>query len=360
MEPTAELNPSNQEEVDDSPGRIVNDWNPPTGIEENYSYFGVPVTKDEMQTKFHNSKIKEYKGHKEKVHTVAWNSDGRRLASGSVDKTARVWIPHRGTDIKYSMELKGHTDSVDQLDWDPTHPDRLATASCDKTVRIWDQRSGKCTAVVQTGGENINICWSPDGNHIAVGDKSDTISIIDTRTFAILKTQKHNMEVNEIAWNNANNLFYVTTGQGAIKVYEYPSLKLVQSLRGHTANCYCVETDPTNRYLAVGSADALVTLWDMKTYTCVRAFSELTWPVRTLSFSFDGQFIASASEDNFIDISHVESGQSVHHIECTAAMNTVAWHPRDYYLAYAGDEVNLEGKYAGNLKIFNIKDDRAK
>lgn len=44
------------------------------------------------------------------------------------------------TDIRYSVELKGHTDSVDQLDWDPTHPDRLATASCDKTARIWDQR----------------------------------------------------------------------------------------------------------------------------------------------------------------------------------------------------------------------------
>jgi WD40 repeat protein len=45
---------------------------------------------------FAHSKIKEYKGHKEQVHTVAWNCDGRRLASGSVDKTARVWIPHRG------------------------------------------------------------------------------------------------------------------------------------------------------------------------------------------------------------------------------------------------------------------------
>lgn len=45
---------------------------------------------------FENSKIRECKGHKEKVHTVAWNCDGRKLASGSVDKTARVWSPHRG------------------------------------------------------------------------------------------------------------------------------------------------------------------------------------------------------------------------------------------------------------------------
>jgi THO complex subunit 3 len=48
--------------------------------------------------------------------------------------SVRVWTideSGRGTDV----EFKGHTDSVDQLRWDPKNPDLLGTASGDKTVQ---------------------------------------------------------------------------------------------------------------------------------------------------------------------------------------------------------------------------------
>ncbi|KAI9074112.1 hypothetical protein K1719_043922 [Acacia pycnantha] len=82
---------------------------------------------------------REYSGHKKKVHSVAWNCIGTKLASGSVDQTARIWYiePHGHGKVK-DIELKGHTDSVDQLCWDPKHADLIATASGDKTVRLWE------------------------------------------------------------------------------------------------------------------------------------------------------------------------------------------------------------------------------
>jgi len=308
---------------------------------------------------FSSCKTKEYIAHKKKVHSVAWNCAGSKLASGSVDQTARVWSIDE-TGHGKDVELKGHQDSVDQLCWDPTQPERLSTASGDKTVRIWDARAAKCTEVIETRGENINISWSPDGNHIAVGNKDDDISIIETRKGKILKTTKFLFEVNEMAWNNTGQLFFLTTGQGTVEVFRYPDLlrpgklESAATLQAHTANCYCIEFDSTGQYFAVGGADALVSLWSLPEMVCIRTFGRLEWPVRTLSFSHDGQLLASASEDTVIDVSSVETGSQVHAISCRAAMNTVAWHPKQYLLAFAGDDKDRHGKDEGAIRVFGF------
>lgn len=76
------------------------------------------------------------------------NGDGRRLASGSIDGSVRLWQPERGeyslrffhfrflalnlvdhTDAKTNIEMKGQTGEVTTIKWNPTHPEHLATCS---------------------------------------------------------------------------------------------------------------------------------------------------------------------------------------------------------------------------------------
>ncbi|KAG2682716.1 hypothetical protein I3760_11G203600 [Carya illinoinensis] len=252
---------------------------------------------------FKNLHSREHQGHKKKVHSVAWNCSGTKLASGSVDQTARVWHiePHGHGKVK-DIELKGHTDSVDQLCWDPKHADLIATASGDKTVRLWDARSGKCSQQAELSGENINITYKPDGTHVAVGNRDDELTILDVRKFRPIHKRKFSYEVNEIAWNMTGEMFFLTTGNGTVEVLAYPSLRPLDTLMAHTAGCYCIAIDPIGRYFAVGSADSLVSLWDISQMLCERTFTKLEWPVRTISFNYTGDYIASASEDLFIDI----------------------------------------------------------
>ena len=204
------------------------------------------------------------------------------------------------------VELKGHTNTVDQVCWDKTHPDRLATASTDKTIRLWDARApSKSPQIIETSGENINITWSPCGNYIAFGNKDDWLAVADARKGKATTKVKFNSEVNEFIFNKTSDLLFVTTGQsdkGTVEIVKFPSLKSHTSILAHTGTCLCIGATSDYRYFAVGGADALVSLWDYNEWACVRTFGRLDWPVRTLSFTHEGSVIASGSEDSFIDL----------------------------------------------------------
>ncbi|GFN90554.1 tho complex subunit 3-like [Plakobranchus ocellatus] len=310
---------------------------------------------DEMNKLFTtNSRTRDIQAHSAKVHSVAWSCDGRRLASGSFDKTVCIYNLDKERLTKDYTVFKGHGASVDQLCWNPKNPDLLATASGDKTVRIWDARTNKAAATVGTTGENINICWSPDGSTIAVGNKDDLVTFIDAKSHKKITDEQFKFEVNEISFNNDGDLFFLTSGHGSVHILSYPELKTVHVLNAHPANCICIKFDSTGQHFAVGSADALVSLWSLPELVCMRTFSRLEWPVRALSFSYDGKMLASASEDLVIDIAEVETGNKLHQLKCDSPTFTVAWHPKRHLLAYACDDRRERDRDAGTVSVFGF------
>ena len=78
-------------------------------------------------------------------------------------------------------------------------------------------------------GENLNLCWSPDGSTVAVGNKDDLVSFIDIRTHKSKHDEQFKFEVNEISWNNDGDLFFLTSGPGALHIYRFVTLKCTDS-----------------------------------------------------------------------------------------------------------------------------------
>lgn len=60
----------------------------------------------ELQNYFksHN-KYKEYLAHSSKVHSVGWSCDGRRLASGSFDKTVCIYTLDKDKLVNFSVDM---------------------------------------------------------------------------------------------------------------------------------------------------------------------------------------------------------------------------------------------------------------
>ena len=93
---------------------------------------------------------------------------------------------------------------------------------------------------------------------------------------------------------------------------------------------------------------------------CLRTVERHETPVRTVAFSHDGNFLASASEDDFIDICDPVSSKRVcEPIFVRAPMNALAWHPKTHALAYAGDKEDLSKRKREALNLDEDLDAKA-
>ncbi|KAI9228721.1 MAG: WD40-repeat-containing domain protein [Piptocephalis tieghemiana] len=150
----------------------------------------------------------ELRGHSGAVYTVKYAADGRLLASGSFDRTIRIWDgPHE------VLCLRKHTLPVTQLLWsseDHTSASILS-ASLDRTCRLWDVRAGKMREVYDTQGIPQSIAFNHRDPHIfAYGGSKGAISVVDTRQ------KGHGTKTWENPTGSVNALHFCRDGYGLL------------------------------------------------------------------------------------------------------------------------------------------------
>ncbi|RLG04612.1 MAG: hypothetical protein DRN68_09640, partial [Thaumarchaeota archaeon] len=124
-------------------------------------------------------------GHSREVNSVAFSPDERLLASGSSDKTIKLWNVETGKCIR---TLTGHADSVYSVAFSPDGR-YLASGSWDKTIKLWDVGTGECIRTLEGHkGYVFSVTFSPDGRYLASGSYDGTVLIWDVE--AILHPNK--------------------------------------------------------------------------------------------------------------------------------------------------------------------------
>jgi DNA-directed RNA polymerase subunit M/transcription elongation factor TFIIS len=130
---------------------------------------------------------KTLKGHTSTVNSVCFSSDGKFLASGSGDNTVRIW-DLENTDNSPKI-LKGHTHYVYSVCFS-SDGKVLASGSWDKTVRIWDLENTDNSPKILKGHTNSveSVCFSSDGKFLASRSSDNTVGMENIETLENTKT----------------------------------------------------------------------------------------------------------------------------------------------------------------------------
>ncbi|KIM58957.1 hypothetical protein SCLCIDRAFT_127030 [Scleroderma citrinum Foug A] len=127
------------------------------------------------------SQVLPLQGHTDLVTSVEFSPDGKRIVSGSSDKSVRVWDADTGVQI--GSPLQGHTDWVMSVGFSPDGT-RIVSGSEDKTVRVWDANKGLQIGSPLQGHTDLvrSVEFSPDGTRLVSGSDDKTVRIWDSGT----------------------------------------------------------------------------------------------------------------------------------------------------------------------------------
>jgi WD40 repeat protein len=196
--------------------------------------------------------IRVLAGHENTVTSVACSPDGLRIASGSADKTIRIWDSVIGKEI---VILRGHGDGVRAIDFSADGR-RILSCSSDRTVRVWDAASGRqLNALEMREGDFVRRAgFSPDGRQI-VGGISELVCIWDTASGRQLRVMRgHEAEVITASFSSDGRRIVSGSSDGTLRIWDVESGQQSAELNGHFRPITSAKFSPDCRHVVTCSA----------------------------------------------------------------------------------------------------------
>jgi WD40 repeat protein len=290
--------------------------------------------------------VAELEGHSGPVYSAAFSPDGIRVVTASSDKTARIWAARTGQLV---AELEGHSGPVYSAAFSPDGQS-VVTASSDETARIWAARTGQLVAILKGDvGPVYSAAFSPDGRRIVTGSFDNTARIWDVVSGREIGLPLvHGAGISSVAFSPDGRSIAAGSFDGSTKVWDAGTGEQLLLLAGHLSRSGggSVAWSPNGKRLATVNPDKSVTVWDSVSGKALQILNAQTAGITYAAWSPDGKWLATGSSDGMADVWDSNTGTDILRLPCSNQVNVIAFSPDGKYLAAASQD--------GTSRVFNL------
>jgi WD40 repeat protein len=280
------------------------------------------------------------------IDGVAFNPTGQSLAAATADGTIQLWDV-AGESLSGPRLLSGHTGMVTSVAFGDRNT--LASGSTDRTIRLWNpQPHPGFEDTLSRGTESASaLAFAPFGHLLASAHRdhghTSTIQLWDTTSLGPLThvvTQRG--DVRSLAFSPDRKLLVSTSQGGTVQLWHVPSLQADGGpvVSGPGAPIFSAAFSPNGRWLAFAGAEGMLGLRNLHTNQPVPLHTGSRAAVYTVAFSRDSTELASGGDDRKILLWNVATGRHIAPLSGhTDAVFTVVFGPKDSLLASgSGDD----------------------
>jgi dynein assembly factor with WDR repeat domains 1 len=253
-------------------------------------------------------------GHKNVVYCVTFDDDEKYLFTASFDKKCKVF------DLKYGElvhTLQGGTKEFVSMAHNPT-THMLAAGNMDNSVYVWNYESGKLVyKLAQHSAESITVCFCVKRDYLITASFDMTGRVWDMKDGACVHVLTHHKK--EVSNGiSTDDVCLLSSCDKTGSAWDLATGKLIYSMVGHEDEVLDIKIDPTERYVATGSADAQIIIWAYATGAILRRFVGHTGEIAHLNFyqlPNSALRLASVGQDTICHIWCVETGECIQRLE---------------------------------------------
>ncbi len=250
---------------------------------------------------------------KMQINSITFSPDGQWLAAGGNQNVIKLWDVSSCPVDPCCAIVKGFSGSVKDVAWQRTQKGLfLATGGSDHAIRYWQVEEDKAQNV------SVNLRWSTRQKALTAtaadirGVKQLTLLNHDllqqrgaiTKVRKVFPAQKTIIDDKYEQRDAKQNNFLASDNPNTVQLIE-----ILPVFKEHTKKVNCVAISRDDRWIASGSDDNTVRLWDVVNRKLQYTLQGHTDQVNSVAFSPDNRWLASGSKDTTIQLWDRTSGK---------------------------------------------------